>query len=163
MSDCIIPLTKGYFAVVDEADADLSTLKWCARNGNYPYAMRRITVSFRKSRLQVMHRLIMERKLGRDLCDGEQVDHINGDVHDNRRSNLRLATHAENHRNTKRPTTNKSGYKGVSWHKEARKWRATISSHGQWKHLGFFDTPQEAHRAYIDAAAKLNGDFARAD
>lgn len=95
------------------------------------------------------------------------IDHINGDPHDNRIANLRPATVAENARNSKKPCTNKSGFKGVHYHDDKRshgqvkKWRAYIKVNGAPKYLGAYKTPEEASEAYLRAAALYHGDFAR--
>jgi hypothetical protein len=91
-----------------------------------------------------------------------QIDHINGNRLDNRISNLRAATSSQNGRNRKVNSNNTSGFKGVYYHKKARKWTAQIKSHGRSHYLGYFDTPELAHMAYGKAAAELHGDFARA-
>ena len=88
------------------------------------------------------------------------TDHINGVRNDNRWINLRQATNSENQRNQGKPITNTSGYKGVSWNKRAKKWLAKIKHMNHDIHLGYFDSPEAAHQAYIEAAEKLHGDFA---
>lgn len=90
----------------------------------------------------------------------EHIDHINGDFRDNRLCNLRLATNAENRRNTKLNRRNKTGFKGVSFDKTRNKWTAHISVCRQQKNLGRFNTPEEAYVAYCKAAAELHGEFA---
>lgn len=92
-----------------------------------------------------------------------QLDHINGIRDDNRLANLREATNAENGRNSKRKKHNKSGFKGVSWHTPTRKWVAQIMFNKQYKYLGLYLTPEEAHQAYVEAAKKLHGEYARFD
>jgi hypothetical protein len=71
--------------------------------------------------------------------DAAQIDHINGVRSDNRWANLRLATSADNQRNTKLRNTNTSGVMGVSWHARGGKWTARISHNSQEKYLGLFD------------------------
>lgn len=92
-----------------------------------------------------------------------QIDHINCDKLDNRFCNLRQATNAENIRNSRKPSTNTSGLKGVSWHKPNNKWRVQISANGSKRHLGYFDEDKldEAAAAYERAAKALHGEFAR--
>jgi HNH endonuclease/AP2 domain len=88
------------------------------------------------------------------------VDHINGDVTDNRKCNLRLANKHENVRNSKPPITNKSGYKGVSLRKESGKWRAQIRVDGRPVNLGHFDNEHDAARMYNFWASDIYGEFA---
>lgn len=83
------------------------------------------------------------------------IDHINGIRDDNRICNLRLATDRINGRNrTKINKNNKSGYSGVSWHPQLKRWWARIAVDGKNKSLGTYHDPYEAHQAYI-AAKKI--------
>lgn len=96
-----------------------------------------------------------------DAPDDMQVDHINGDALDNRRENLRLATPSQNQANRRKRQATTSIYKGVSWHKKARKWRATIGiGNGKQQHLGFYDDPVAAAAAYDARANALFGAYA---
>lgn len=90
------------------------------------------------------------------------VDHINGNPSDNRLANLRRATNSQNQQNRRLGSNNTSGYKGVFFNKQCRKWAATIFADGRARHLGLFSTPDQAHVAYVDAAKKFFGEFARA-
>lgn len=63
--------------------------------------------------------------------------------------------------NTGKRADNTSGYKGVTWDKREQKWRARIGKEGKRKHLGYFDTAEEAHEAYKNAAPEYHGEFAR--
>jgi hypothetical protein len=90
---------------------------------------------------------------------GMLVDHINSDGLDNRRTNLRVCTHAENMRNRRANRNSGSGYKGVYF--DRGRWRARIRANGVRHRLGSFDTAAEAHAAYCAAADRLHGDFAR--
>lgn len=91
---------------------------------------------------------------------GMHVDHVDGDPMNNVRSNLRLCTHAENMRNRKIHSNNKSGYKGVYFGDTS--WRAQIRADGKTYRLGRYKTAEEAHAAYQKAASELHGEFARA-
>jgi len=93
--------------------------------------------------------------------DGE-IDHINLDSADNGISNLRIATSSQNRANMRAQPTNKSGVKGVCWAKREGKWRATINVRGKHIHVGFFNSIEDAGAAYISAAKKHFGEFARA-
>ena len=83
------------------------------------------------------------------------IDHINGDMTDNRLSNLRAVTHAENMQNQRRAhKNNKVGFLGVG---ELRgKFRARINVNGRQVYLGAFDSPEEARDAYLEAKGRLH-------
>lgn len=91
----------------------------------------------------------------------ELLDHANGNRTDNRLVNLREANRSENNCNRVMSLNNTSGFKGVTWNKYAKKWRAQIKAERKWRHLGYFDDAKEAHAAYCTAAEKLHGEFAR--
>jgi hypothetical protein len=158
-----IELTQGKQSLVDDCDSDLDELNWRAyKDRNTFYAVRDIKKPDGKWTSQKMHRVILERKLGRPLVKGELCDHINGNGLDNRRSNLRAATKAENGRNRGVQRNSKSGLKCVYFEKRRSKWRASIKVDGKRKHLGYFDTPEGASLAYQAAAKRYYGEFARA-
>jgi len=146
-----IELTRGFVAKVDECDLELlSGRHWIATVGQSgkPYA----TSGWGDDR-RIMHRMIV------NAPDGMLVDHINGDTLDNRKENLRICTPSENIRNSKRRSTNTSGFKGVNF--QCGKWMARIMIHQKRYNLGLFDTPEEAHKAYCDKAKELHGEYAR--
>lgn len=87
------------------------------------------------------------------------IDHIDQNRRNNSVANLRAATHAQNSKNQKLRVTNKSGYKGVSWKTSANKFQATIGHQGRNIHLGYFNTPEIAHVAYMAKAVELGGAF----
>jgi hypothetical protein len=91
----------------------------------------------------------------------KEVDHINMDRTDNRWVNLRLVTRSQNLANRRKLSTNKSGYKGVCWHKRSRAWRAQIKHEGKVRYLGQFATPELAHKAYCEAAELHFGTYRR--
>lgn len=90
-----------------------------------------------------------------------EVDHQNLNKADDAWSNIREATHSQNNANVKRRIDNSSGYKGVSWHKRTRTWRADICINGRQKSLGHFASAKDAHDAYKVAAALYFQAFAR--
>lgn len=159
-----IPLTQGRVAIVDSEDADLSQYSWqvliCGKNKDYEYGIRSVFVAPHKKKRQLMHVAIMERVLGRSIEEGLLVDHIDGNGLNNSRSNLRIATRAENNRNVRRNSLNKSGYKGVYWAKSSQKWHSVITVNGKKMSLGYFTDPEEAYRRYCDAAKHFFGEFA---
>ena len=152
-----IQLTQGKAALVDDADfAELSAHRWHAvrgRKGTF-YAARDDFASGARRHIY-MHRAI----LGVDAA--LQVDHANGDGLDNRRSNLRSASRAQNQQNQGRRADNSSGFKGVCWHAQRGKWYARIGCNGVTRSLGLFDSPELAHDAYCRAASVAHGQFAR--
>lgn len=91
----------------------------------------------------------------------DEVDHRNGVRGDDRLENLRPASHAQNIANTGLTARNKSGLKGVHWKADSRKWRASIRVDGKSVSLGHFDCPAAGHFAYLVAADKHHGQFAR--
>lgn len=100
-----------------------------------------------------MHRVVMQLS-GIDI-EGLQVDHINGDLLDNRNLNLRPATQTENSRNRRRKVGwASSRFKGVSWCNRSQNWRACIRVNGRLIWLGEFSREAEAAEAY-DTAARL--------
>ena len=87
-----------------------------------------------------------------------QIDHINGDKLDNRISNLRVATPSQNKQNARKARSDsRSGLLGATWYSKGKKWRAAIQVDGKKKHLGYFDTAQEAHDVFMKAKRELHG------
>jgi hypothetical protein len=84
------------------------------------------------------------------------VDHINGVKHDNRLTNLREADWAQNQHNRRLQKNNKSGFMGVHFCSRSGKWRAAIRAEGRGRNLGGYDSPEEAHSAYLRAKAALH-------
>ena len=92
-----------------------------------------------------------------------ELDHINGDPADNRIANLRLATRSANSANTRKKCSSRNALKGVSFEKRGGRYRAQIRIQGKNTYLGTYDTEEEAHAAYMAAAEKEFGAFARAE
>lgn len=91
---------------------------------------------------------------------GMEVDHINHNGLDNRRSNLRLCSHSGNQHNTRLRSTNTSGYKGIGWHKRREKWQVAITTNGIRRYLGYFTDINDAVIARKAAEEKYVGEFA---
>jgi len=153
-----IPLTRGKFAIVDAEDyPKLNKYKWhtvpdkctcyAARDLRLPQTCRYIRTR--------MHQQILNPPAG--FC----VDHINHNGLDNRKANLRLATHSQNCCNRRKTSTGTwSRYKGVSWRIHDKCWTAAIKINSQTKFLGRFRHEVEAAKAYDAAAHKYYGEFA---
>lgn len=92
-----------------------------------------------------IHRCIM------DAPKGMEVDHINHNPLDNRRSNLRIVTHIVNMANRGRQSNNKTGTNGVYWNKRIKRFYCQINVNGKRKHLGCYKTYEEARSARIRA------------
>lgn len=114
-----------------------------------------------KNRNYKAHRLAWLYVTGEWPAD--EIDHVDGVKDNNAFSNLREATRTQNNANMRTPTHNTSGFKGVSLHKVSGKWRAGISINNSQKHIGVYDTPEEAYAAYIQTAKRVHGEFARYD
>ena len=153
-----IPLTQGHFAIVDPQDYQrLNKYKWrlCRTRGkNALYAERSMRLPGGKYSRLLMHRQLIKPP------EGYVIDHINGCGLDNRRTNLRLATAAQNAWNSKKRNP-RSGYKGVWFAGDKGLWRAAIVCHGRRIHLGYFTDKIDAARAYDAAARKYYGEFAK--
>lgn len=159
-----IKLTHGKVTLVSIEDYEcLSQWKWHLAGRNYEYVYRSTHIGSAKNgtRKQIhisMHRQIMNAP--KDL----QVDHINGNKLDNRRSNLRLCNNSQNHQNIGLTKKNTSGFKGVRLDKRKwrnKRWLAEIKTKEKSLFLGYFETKEEAATAYNQAAKKHHGEFAR--
>ncbi|MBB6677499.1 HNH endonuclease [Cohnella lubricantis] len=102
-----------------------------------------------------MHREVL------NAPDGFEVDHINGNTLDNRKSNLRIVTHQRNMHNVSSHGDSSSQYRGVFWNKQKLKWTAQICLDGKRRHIGHFVNELDAARAYNQEAIRLFGQYAR--
>jgi hypothetical protein len=147
----LIPLTKGIYALVDDEDYDkVSQLSWKYTGGYAAHNYQSNGVQH----VTYMHRLIMGAK------KGQFVDHINHDPLDNRRTNLRLCTHSQNHMNRTKLLGKSSRYKGVTWNKQVGKWKASIQAEGKYRFIGYFMNELHAALAYDMWAKPTYGEFA---
>jgi hypothetical protein len=167
-----VPLPGGMFALIDAADAErANAFKWQAkRKKSKPaelYVQRAIRLTpgrGGKMASESLHRFVMGCVWG----DGKIVDHKNGNGLDNCRNNLRVTNKRGNATNITSSKNQKAGgFKGVSFHKKARKWEAHIGG-GEIKadgrrrriYLGLHATAEQAARVYDAAALKCFGEFA---
>lgn len=154
-----ISLTQSKIAIIDDEDLDkIAPYKWCYHSVE-GYAIATVYgVNPNRKNGQTtfsMHRVIA------DTPKGMQTDHINGNKLDNRKSNLRVCTKLDNSHNAGLRINNTSGYKGVYFEKDSKKWKAQISNLGKRLCLGRFQTAKEAAKAYNEAAIEYYGEFAR--
>jgi len=141
----LIPLTKGKFAKVDNEDFDkLKDINWYINENGY---------ALNGNKKIRMHRLIM------DAPKNLEVDHINHDRLDNRKSNLRLCNRQNNGMNQSMQNGKSSIFKGVTWDKSRNKWQSKIFVNKKTIHLGRFDCEIEAAKAYDKKAKELFGEY----
>lgn len=152
-----VGLSRGKTAIFDAADVDKVTGHlWQASKGkNTHYAATRIRHPDGRVSTLFLHRAIMTPP------EGFVVDHINGDGLDNRRSNLRVATVAQNNLNSRVRRDSRSGLKGAHYDAKTGSHYARIKVDGRYIHLGTFATAEEAANAYAEASAKYHGPYGR--
>lgn len=150
-----IPLSRGLVALVDDEDYErvVALGKWCADRGRHTeYAVLPRTSRRKK---MYLHRFLTGAPRGLD------VDHINGDGLDNRRTNIRVVTRAQNQRNrTRKQDGCSSRFKGVTFHKQTGKWQAQIAKGTAHLSLGLHATERAAQEAYANGALLLFGEHA---
>lgn len=134
-------------AVIDAGDYNkCKGKKWYLTSNGY-------VVSGNSKCILYLQHLILGRKT--------QIDHIDTDKLNNRKNNLRFCITAENSRNCRISKNNTSGYKGVSWSSERKKWTADIMHNYKHIYLGEFSDKIEAAKAYNEAALKYHKEYAR--
>lgn len=149
-----IPLTKGYIAIVDDCDYERAMLfTW--RVGAVVNGKPERVVTGDVPNLVSLGAFILGVRVG-------SVDHIDRDTLNNTRANLRIATQQQNSFNRWR--VGRTGFKGVhsvcTRHSKTIRYQARITRDGLTINLGSFATPNEAAKAYDEAARKLHGEFA---
>ena len=154
-----IELTQGHKALVDDEDYGWLTEMgpWHAAKDCYTfYARRNVPRPDGRQATVYMHRVV----LGLVAGDGIEVDHWNGNGLDNRRANLRQASHAENQHN-RRSLANASGVTGVWWNPRIGRWQVYIAANGRRHYLGSFADIEDAAAAHAAASINYHGAFAR--
>ena len=148
-----IRLHCGLVALIDDADAELvQRFAWHATRRAQSWYVVNSTYSAERIRgSQYLHAL---------LTGYSRTDHANGDGLDNRRSNLRPATRAQNMHNMRAHRAGTSRFKGVSWNKQRGLWRASMGFDARQYHLGYFSDETAAARAYDAKARDLFGAYA---
>jgi len=153
-SALLIPLSRGTYAIIDTDNLRILNLyRWSlvgCKTGTR-YARR-----FKNGQTIYMHREIMNAPAGME------IDHMNGNGLDNRRAILRICTEAQNQQNSKKRTGKSSVFKGVSWEKDRRKWRASIKPVNKKRfNIGRFVSEIDAAKAYDVEALYYFGEFAK--
>jgi len=135
-------------AIIDAEDyGKVKNTKWCQANTG------RVISSSNK----LLHHVILDFKYKNHK---KQVDHIYGDVLDNRKSKLRICNGSKNVVNKGMLPNNTSGYKGVSWSKQSEKWHSYIWFKNKRIHLGYFQSKEKAAQEYNKATSKYHGELA---
>lgn len=149
----LIHLTKGMFAIVDEEDFErVNQHKWYAYKAPTTYYAQRKSKNRNTYEDKHMHHMVLGLR-------NVIVDHIDGDGLNNRKSNLRRCTTAQNNCN-KIPLIKTSKYKGVHYSKKAKQFISMIRVNGKTKYLGHFNDELDAARIYDDKAKEVHGEFA---
>lgn len=143
------PDTGNFFWRINKGGILANSLAGCdALAQRIPYRVIKIN-----GKLYYAHRLAWMYIYGR--WPKELIDHIDGNGLNNKMSNLRELTNAQNIQATlKLPKHNTSGFRGVIYHKG--KWRAGISINNRRVEIGYFDSPEEAHLAYLNKKAEVH-------
>lgn len=146
-----VKLTRNFFAYINDEDFDkINKYKWNAHfNGHNNYARARIN-----NKMVYMHHFILGNPI-------DYIDHKDGNGLNNMKSNLRFCTNQMNQANRKINKNNKSGYKGVSWSKEKKKWVVNITFNRKTIFFGYYTDLISAAKKYDNEAKKLFGEFAK--
>lgn len=156
----LIPLTKDKFAMVDDEDYEkVSQHKWhvfMRKDKKSLYATYTLhDLKNHKDTTIRMHRFIM------DASKNTQVDHIDGNGLNNQKNNLRFSTNQLNQANKGKNKNNKSGFKGVSFNNQHKRYISQVMFDGKVIYLGLYVDPIEAAKAHDKKAKELFGEFAR--
>lgn len=152
-----IKLSQGKEAIIDEADYEsVSKYKWtyCInKKDGHQFVIHGWAKGSGKKNLYLGRYIV-------DAPDHLEVDHINQNPLDNRRSNLRLATRSQNAANIRKRSDNTTGYKGISFDKSRNKFIVIFTNKGKQKNLGRFDDIRDAIKVRNEAAKEAFGEFA---
>lgn len=140
-----IQLNKGLKTMVDDEDFEaLSRYKWFAQwNGTDYRAKRMSRHNGRRIQIQMYNQIMKPAK-------GFEVDHINRDTLDNRKSNLRIVTRSQNQKNKGIQKNNKTGMTGVYWVEKTKRWLVRMKIEGKNTYFGSFVDKQDAIERAID-------------
>lgn len=154
--ECYIILRNARREIVGEAiickeDVEkISNHIWCLNSVGYVVTASKIK---EEKSVLLLHRLILHPK------DSEIVDHIDNNPLNNKKENLRIVSKSQNGMNSRTPSNNTSGVKGVSWDKKSNKWHAYIKINYKRINLGYFKKLDDASRAREKAEEKYFKEF----
>lgn len=144
---------KEYYWLFDLEDYDkIKKYYWSPKSDKCNYASAKDT---ELNTTVQMSRIIM----GLSIRDKRKVDHINHNVFDNRKNNLRVCTNSQNNMNKGLQSNNTSGVTGVTWRKDKHKWEAQIRLNRKNIHLGLFPNFDDAVKARKQAEEKYFGEY----
>ena len=95
------------------------------------------------------------------IPEGYEVDHIDGNPGNDKRSNLRLVTSTQNKYNMRIPKNNTSGFKGVHWNAPTNSWRVRLRINGEHTHFGLFDNLEDAVKVSLEVREWAHKEHAR--
>lgn len=129
----------------------VQNLKWTIDGNGY------VSYNRKKEKTILMHRFIM------NCSDDMVVDHINHNILDNRKENLRIVTKSQNNMNRDLGINNKSGYKGINWNKDAQKWMVRIRANNKVIYLGLYEKLEDAIKVRKEAEEKYFKEYNNTD
>ncbi|SNS16714.1 HNH endonuclease [Pseudomonas segetis] len=147
------PETGNFIRIMDRNQGKTGQIAGCSRRDG------RVEIGLLGYRF-LAHRLAVAWMTG--AMPGEEVDHINCDHSDNRWTNLRACSHAENMRNRRFPGRTETGIKGIRYHKAKNNYEAVVIKNRTTYKFGRFSTIEEAIHVLDIKRKELHGDFARA-
>ncbi len=156
----LVPLSSGNTSIIDLEDIEQAAkYNWIeSKNGRTSYAH---NISYPNGKHNLCRDISLHRLILNAINSIMQVDHIDGDGLNNRRSNLRLCEPKNNYCNRKLNANSTTKYKGVRLHKPTGKWMSHIKHNGKQIHLGYFIALDDAAKAYDEKAVELFGEFAK--
>ena len=127
---------------------DLDDIEKCTERGRWSVHSEGYAQTFSYGKFELLHRFIM------NAPKGNYVDHINHDILDNRRCNLRIVTPHQSNLNQHLRKDNTSGHKGISWYKRDSKWEVFIFHNNKRIYIGKFKELKDAINARKEAECK---------
>ena len=116
-----------------------------------------------RTKIDNLNRPMMHQIISEKYFDGNMLDHIDGNPHNNKKENLRIATQFENTKNHKVYKNNQSGCSGVRFLENSNKWQSYIYYNYKNNQLGLYDSFEEAVNARKVAEKQYFGEFRRKD